>query len=247
MSNLAIDTSGVQHGRHHSMADTTHLLERSLRHGNADVKLLGLNEIERCINNQYESNICIELLLHCLNSEHESVAAAAVRILRKLLPQFLNDQSVRTCMQNVLASDATDLTRCRCYDLAIYIGKTSTESLQHVEFILERLCSDLGSDDILLLLNVLDFLADLAGTEHGFVYLENRGVLGRISKSVQAIDDTPFRDLLIPAYMKFFGSIAATKPRQVLQGFPIMIESLFACIMFGNSTALPVAFDTLGK
>lgn len=254
MSNLVIgDSSSAEN----AARETTTLLERSLQHGNANVKLLGLNEIERqstttSNNTQFEANICIALIA-CLASDNESVGAAAVRILQKILPHFLaaNHQWVRASLDNVLAT-TSDMTRCRCYEVAIYIGKESERSLQIVQFILDRLIGDSMSDydDILMLSNVMAFLADLAGTPHGCSYLENRGIFEQTSKRFQHIilnEATPFRDLLIPTYMNFFGSAGGTKPSELLSKCPGMIDSIFAYFWQDNSSALASAYDTLGK
>lgn len=240
MSNLAIDNKV-----------NNYYLERSLQHANGDVKLLGLSEIERLLANAAPAPVSLDpsitiALIKCLEHGNVNVAAASIRILTQTLPKSLaTDQSVRANLTYGLAG--SDLTRCRIYEVAINICRVSPDCLTQVEFITERLFADLDTDDVLLQLNVLGFLSCLALTNHGLVYLENKGIFARIAKNVQVLEDNPLKNLLIPGYMKFFGNIASTQPAKVIQGFPHMINSLFDCVLDMNCAMLPVAFDTLGK
>lgn len=240
MSNLSID---------HKI--NSYYLERSLQHANGDVKLLGLAEIERLLANAVEAPVSLEpsitiALIKCLEHGNVNVAAASIRILTQILPKSLaTDQSVRANLTYGLVG--SDLTRCRIYEVAIQVCRVSPDCLTQVEFITERLFADLDTDDVLLQLNVLGFLSSLALTNHGLIYLENKGIFARIAKNVQVLEDNPLKNLLIPGYMKFFGNIASTQPAKVIQGFPHMINSLFDCILDTDSVMLPVAFDTLGE
>lgn len=48
--------------------------------------------------------------------------------------------------------------------------------------------------------------------------------------------------------MRFFGAIAAGQPERVLDGAPVMVQSLFACLETDDwdVAVLPTALDTLG-
>lgn len=238
MSNLAID---------HKV--NNYYLERSLQHANGDVKLLGLSEIERLLANAATASISLDpnitiALVKCLEHGNVNVAAASIRILSQVLPKSLANQSVKANLTYGLVG--SDMTRCRIYEVAVNVCHVSPDCLSQVEFITERLFADLDTDDVLLQLNVLGFLSSLALTNHGLVYLENKGIFARITKNVLALEDNPLKNLLIPGYMKFFGNIASTQPAKVIQGFPKMINSLFDCILDTDCAMLPVAFDTLG-
>lgn len=241
MSNMEInDASNVSY---HSY------LERCLRHNNDDVKVLALTDIERRLNHPhgipFESTTLVMALIACLEREETKVSTVTVRVLVRLLPGCLNDQACRKLLENALC--ARDLQRCRLYEIAVKLSQISADVHARVEFILERLVDDLETEDILLLLNILDFLAELALSDHGLVYLENKGVFARVLRQVEQLDSSPFKAVLVPGYMKFFGHIATAQPTKIIQGFPSMINSLLDCILDGNGPVLPVAFDTLGK
>lgn len=46
--------------------------------------------------------------------------------------------------------------------------------------------------------------------------------------------------------MKFFGAVAHSYPREILDKYPILVECLFETLDSGDPTTLPVAMDTLG-
>lgn len=240
MSNLEIDQA-------------THIsyynyLERCLQHSNPDVIALALNDIERRLSQQptataFDTNIVVALI-KCLECEETKVSTVAVRNLITLLPKFLSEKCVRAFLESTLG--ARDLLRCRVFEIAVKLSRSSVEVHDGVEYILQKLIDDLDTDDILLLLNVLDFLAELALSDHGLVYLENKGVFEKVLRQVDSLDTHAFKSILVPGYMKFFGHIATAQPTKIIQGFSSMINSLFDCILDGNSLVLPVAFDTLG-
>lgn len=224
-------------------------LERCLQHCNNDVKMLGLNDIERRLKdastaNQFESNILIALI-NCLESDELRVANSSIRILIKLLPRSLDDKAIKDQVEKVL--NGKDVVRCRIYEIAVKLSQTSAENHSKVEFVLERLIGDLDTEDILLQLNILDLVSDLALSDHGHIYLENKDVFAKVLRQIEQLDDNVYKSILVPGYLKFFGHIATAQPTKIIQGFPHMINSLFDCILDGNTAVLPVAFDTLGK
>lgn len=226
-------------------------LERCVQHSNADVKMLALNDIERRLKEKtlskddFQSNILIAII-NCLECSETKVGSIAIRLLDKLLPEQLNDKSIKDQLEKILLN-SKELIRCRVYELAIKLSQQSSACHSKIEFILEKLIGDLDSEDILLKLNVLNLVSDLGLTDHGNNYLENKGVFAKVLRQIEQLDSNAHKTILVPGYLKFFGHIAATQPTKVIQGFPNMINSLFDCILDGNFTLLPVAFDTLGK
>lgn len=242
MSNLDIDKS--------STISYYSYLERCLQHNSVEVKLLALNDIERRLKpssaattTNFDTGILMALV-GCLENDETKIAAAAIRILIVLLPKAFDQKSFRHQLERVLGGK--ELIRCRVYDIAVKLSQLSPENHANVEFILERLIDDLDTEDILLQLTVLDLVSDLALTDHGHIYLENKGVFAKVLRQIETLDDNTHKSLLVPGYLKFFGHIATAQPTKIIQGFSSMINSLFDCILDGNVSVLPVAFDTLG-
>lgn len=238
MANLAIEET-----------QNIYYLERTLQHPTEEIKLIGLYEIQRIVDKSlvpptFNENIQITLI-KCLEHESVNVATVTIKILSAILPVSM-DAPIRSTLANTLKV-AADLIRCRIYECAINIAKISEEQLGRVEFIIAHLFADFDTDDILLQLNILDFLSNLALASHGLVYLENKGIFAKITKNVQSLESNPLKSIITPGYMKFFGNIAKCHPEKIILEFPLMINSLFDCILDTDVTILPVAFDTFGK
>lgn len=247
MSNLDID--------HTEKVSFSNYLERCLLHKNADVKILALNYIERRIrdagndlpasmDNLYQSNMMIALL-NCLECDATGVATVATGILIKLLPKAIKDKSIRERLDGILCEK--DVIRCRVYEIGVKLSSASIENHEQFDFILEKLVADLDTDDILLKLSILDLASNLAQSDYGHVYMENRGIFTKILREIELLNENPFKTIMVPGYLKFFGRIATVQPAKIIQGFSAMINSLFDCILNEDVSALPVAFDTFGK
>lgn len=238
------------------LADTTKnydYIQRSLEHTNDSVKVVGMNEIDRISkqypNQQFSQNVIIAVL-KCLEHPQERVGILAVKILPKILPKILTDHSVQINVNRLLSG--SDLIRCRVYDVSVAVAKQSQGYLESLAYVIDRLCTDLDTNDILLELNILEFLSDLAQTDHGWLYLENKGIVKKIAEKLDGLDANPLRNILFAGYMKFFGNIALKQPTKIIQGFPIFINAsmdiLCECIVSdADGTSLPVVFDTLAQ
>lgn len=246
MSNLDID--------HTEKVSFSNYLERCLLHKNADVKILALNYIERrmkeagsnlpaSMDNLYQSNMMIALL-NCLECEETGVATVTTGILIKLLPKSIQDKSIKKRLEGILSGK--NMIRCRVYEIGVKLSGASIENHEQFDFILERLVGDLDTDDILLKLNILDLTSNLAQSDYGHVYMENRDVFTKVLREIELLDENPLKTLMVPGYLKFFGHIATAQPVKIIQGFSAMINSLFDCILNEDTSALPVAFDTFG-
>lgn len=239
------------------VADTTkncYYLERTLEHTNDGVKVIGLNEVDR-INKQFPNQLfsqnVIIAVLKCLESTQEKIGILAVKLLPTILPKLLTDHSVHINLNRLLT--CSDLIRCRVYDVSIAIAKESQDNLGCVHYVIDRMCTDLVTSDILLELNVLEFLSDLAQTDHGWLYLENKGIFKKIAEKLDNLENNPLKNILFPGYMKFFGNVALKQPAKIIQGFPLFINALMDLLSerlvsdADGETTLPVVFDTLGE
>lgn len=229
-------------------------IERSLHHANDNVKVLGLNEIDRISkqppNERFSQNVTIAVL-NCLENPEEKVGILAVKILPSILPNHLSDHSVTSNVHTLLLS--SDLIRCRLYDVFTRIAGQDSRYLESeaVRSVIDRLCTDLDTSDILFELNVVNLLSDLAQTDHGLLYLENKGIMKKIAEKLEKLHQNPLRNLLFPGYMKFFGNVALKQPTKIIQESSF-VDSLLSLLLDSivsdaDNTILPVVFDTLGE
>lgn len=166
-------------------------------------------------------------------------------MLAKLLPKFIDYNSVKNNLELALQTD-DDVIRCRVFEVAIQTARKSALYLEKTDFILKKAVEDLHSNDVLVQLNVLELLSDLALESHGLTYLENKGVFTYLIKKIEKIEDDPMCSILIPGLMKFFGNVASIHPSKIFKDYPIVINSLFDCLLSEDSRLLKPGYETLG-
>lgn len=64
--------------------------------------------------------------------------------------------------------------------------------------ILQQLANELHKNDILLQLNSLELLKDLALCPHGFDYLDNQGIVAKLQDTLSTVDEDPMAGFLLP-------------------------------------------------
>ncbi|XP_044249843.1 26S proteasome non-ATPase regulatory subunit 5 [Drosophila takahashii] len=244
LDQLPLDTSDEQLPR---------LLGRGLGHPNPALRSLILASVLRELRRQLNAGQVRplpnnELILHILDELRQpqtEASSLAINILSILLVQRLGDADVQAKLVQLLQQD--EIVRCRAYELAVALAKSSAASLSAVEFILDAALSELDNDDVLLQASVMELLVPLAEQNHGLSYMERRRVFDVISGRVQRIEENPLDALLIPSIMKFFGKIAAVQPQKIIAGYPHMLACLFQQLQSEDETILPTAMDTLAN
>lgn len=241
MSNLSIQE-----------AESQFYMMKCLQHSNGEVKLIALKEIDRNLESltknysvPLDSDIVIPII-DCVRLS-KSVAVAAAATLFKVLPSLVANQNIRSKLLECLES--SEVAKCRVFDLAIQVGKHSADDLDKVEFVLDQLYLALDTEDLLLQLNYFELLSDLSLVEHGIMYMENKGIIRKITLLLKKLDDQsdPMRRLILPGFIKFFGTLTAAKPQYTLKNFPQYLVLLFSIISEMDMELLPVALDTLGE
>lgn len=224
------------------------VIEKSLSHTNPSVHAFGLRELRRILKSPPDSFVTetlILLVIKCLASEETSVGATSIDILVQMLPKFAQLRSVQENLDVLLSKN--DIIRCRLYEMAVKLGRQSEDLLHSVEKYLQRALQDLDEEDILLQINILQVLSELSSVSHGMAYLENNGVLDKVMRKTESLEQDPLASLLIPGFMRFYGSIAATQPVKIYDRYPKIIVMLFDCLLSEDLTILPTAYDTLGE
>ncbi|XP_055531950.1 26S proteasome non-ATPase regulatory subunit 5-like [Wyeomyia smithii] len=237
MSNLSIDEP----------AEVKNVIEKSLSHANPKVQVFGLRELHRLLLAQPDSfanESVILLVIKCLTSDDTSVGTPSIDLLVLLLPRFVHLRSIQKNLEDVLTKK--DIVRCRLYEVAVKVGSQSPALLDSMEKVLHKSVQELEGEDILLQLNVLQVLSELALSDHGMAYLENNGVFDNLMRKTNQLDEDPLAAILIPGLMRCYGSIAAIHPAKIYDGYPKIISLLFDCLLSEDFSVLPVAYDTLG-
>lgn len=169
-------------------------LERALNHPKKNVKIMTLKEL---IKYTLNPNLIEELCLHtsllktivsCIEDNDIEVAKYASDIITSIGKfevglNYLLLQDISKLFQTLLASN--EIVRLRVYEILINIAKESEALLNSLEasHLLISLTEEFNNNDVLLLMNIMELLSRLAVTNHGYKYLETKGVLMKIFKN----------------------------------------------------------------
>jgi len=227
-----------------------------INNSNPSVRSLVLREFLRTASHaQKISQLLIDttLLISIINKigdEDLTIAECAMSIVKKIgrnphgLRILYKGELLRTfarLLQNVTIS-------FRVYEIIVDIAKTSREALEvsAQSGFLNSLINLLENEDILLQLNALEILTQLAVFEEGLSYLEQQEVLSKLVQKITQANENPLSNLLIPGLMKFFGNVARHWPNELFSRYPVIITALFEVIDSGDENILGPALDTLG-
>lgn len=227
-----------------------------ITNANASVRLLVLREFLRTVLHPqkiFQLLADTTLLISIINriGDNElTVAECAMNIVTKVgknpngLHILYKGELLRT-FARLLQDDTISF---RVYEVIVDIAKTSREALEVTaqSGFLNSLINVLENDDILLQLNALEILTQLAIFEEGLSYLEQQDVLNKLVQKVAQANENPLSNLLIPGLMKFFGNVARHWPNELFSKYPAIISALFEVIDSGDQNILGSALDTLG-
>lgn len=84
--------------------------------------------------------------------------------------------------------------------MLIQICKLSLAALEntHNSGLLQQLLNEVHKDDVLIQLNAIEMLSDLTMVDHGLVYLDQQGIVGKLESMMGDLDSNPFGNLLLP-------------------------------------------------
>ena len=100
---------------------------------------------------------------------------------------------------------------------------------------LNGLFNDLKKDDdILVQLNAIEILSNLAESKHGFDYLTSLNILTQMDLRLKEVSSGPMAHFLMPGYIKFFGRLAYQTPRNFHNLYPNFTSILLN--MLSNSS-----------
>jgi hypothetical protein len=180
--------------------DLYDIVAKIIKHPNVKVKKVAVRFVEKNLSlcPSLHNISTFSLFLECLKSQEISIGIPSINILSELLSECLKDDpSVKH--QLIAALKGCDETiALRIYNVAINVARKAPENLCKMEFLLEICIKDLGKNDVLVEMNILEVLKDLCLENYGLVYLENKGVFENLVKKIEKIDEDPLAAILIP-------------------------------------------------
>ncbi|XP_033184534.1 26S proteasome non-ATPase regulatory subunit 5 [Bombus vancouverensis nearcticus] len=221
------------------------------------VRSLALHEISCIVSNPQKLPLLlrdVNLLVAVINrigDDNLVVANCAMRIMKEIgknpngLQILYTGELLRSFARLLVKNDTVSF---RIYEIVVDVAKSSKEGLEASvqSGFLNSLFEVLENEDILLQINALEILTELALTEEGLNYLEQQEVIKKFVQKITQANENPLSNLLIPGLMKFFGNVARYWPNEIFSKYPIVVSALFEVIESGDQTILGVALDTLG-
>ena len=232
-------------------------IHRYIAHSESAPKIIILKELKRIVENSEklphflnDTNL-VNRVVEAIGDKDLAVAQLAMEIIKKLgstpggTKVLYSGTPMRTIAKMLVDNDAASF---RVYEVVTDIAASCKEGLEASASsgFLNSLINLLDNEDVLLQLNALECMRDLALSEEGLNYLEQRDVLRRLAEKIARANEDPLSSLLIPGLMKFFGGVARSRPTEIFSKYPAVVCALFEVIESGDGTLLSNALDTLG-
>ncbi|KAH9508024.1 26S proteasome non-ATPase regulatory subunit 5 [Bulinus truncatus] len=100
----------------------------------------------------------------------------------------------------ILVMQKNDVTRFRIYQIAIDLSKSSQAALEASASsgLLQQLINEAQSNDILVQLNAIELVSDLAQSPHGLLFLDQHGIVSQLEQMMVGLTDNPMMGILLP-------------------------------------------------
>ncbi|CAN7991958.1 unnamed protein product, partial [Ixodes pacificus] len=149
------------------------------------------------------SRSVLESLLRLLGEEDLWASKQSALILREVAREkealsALLQPPVALILDDVMGRG--DVFRFRVFEVFVDIAKASPEMLEKLAESghLDKLLQETNQGDVLVRLNALELLTELASKSHGLDYLEKRGILAKLSSVTINVAKDPLGSLLGP-------------------------------------------------
>ncbi|XP_075435060.1 26S proteasome non-ATPase regulatory subunit 5 [Ascaphus truei] len=233
-------------------------LKRGLYHPDDSVKLLTISQVGRIVGSpeaitEILNNLeLLKQIILCIGGDKISVANEAIKSLSKIAQttaglDVLFGSNLLTELKNVMAT--SDIVRYRVYEMVVEISSVSSGSLSCCvnSGLIPQLLEELSGADVLVRVTCIEMVTALAATVHGRQYLEQQGVIDKISNMILGADSDPFAGFYLPGLVKFFGNLAIVdSPQQICEHYPAFLEKVLDMAEGRDATMMGVAVDTLG-
>lgn len=182
-----------------------------LNHPQFEVREFCLGELERCsasINGLLALLDNVDILVYTarsLSDEHLSCAKLATNTL---INAAKHESGLEILFQHQIQSEFDELLtkkgiiRFRVYELMVVIQALSERAFDSCRKsgVLEKLAKELDGDDILLRLNSIELLTQLADSgRNGLTFVEESGIVTRLNNLLMSAEADPLMSLMLPS------------------------------------------------
>jgi len=211
-------------------------LNRCLTHPNHSVKEVILGVMNKSLGDNPE--VEGELLRHqsltvkgvkCLVDEELSVSKHSHKLIKKMANIRSRNNQIYIFIEPILSvlkemlDTKTDSLKLRVLELFVDICCISHEHTERIakEGFLKGLFDDLKKDeDVLVQLNAIEIVSNLAETKQGYDYLQSLSILSQMDTRLNEVASGSLAHFLMPGYVKFFGRLAYHNPSRFHDLYP---------------------------
>lgn len=185
-----------------------------LNHPQFEVRELCLGELERCsgtINGLLALLDNVDILVYTTRALCDESLACVKLATNTLLNTAKHDSGLEIVFQHQVQSEfdelltKKDVIRFRVYELMVLIQALSERAFKSCRKsgVLEKLAKELDGDDILLRLNCVELLTQLADSgKNGLIFVEEGGIISRLNNLLISAEADPLMSLMLPSKIK---------------------------------------------
>ena len=185
-----------------------------LNHPQFEVREFCLGELERCsssINGLLAILDNVDILVYTARALSDENLTCVKLATNTLINTAKHDSGLEILFQHQIQSEfdelltKKDVIRFRVYELMVSIQALSERAFKSCRNsgVLEKLMTELDGDDILLRLNCIELLTQLADSgKNGLMFVEESGIVTRLNNLLVSAETDPLMSLMLPS--KFF-------------------------------------------
>ncbi|KAG1467509.1 hypothetical protein G6F56_004377 [Rhizopus delemar] len=229
-------------------------LVEGLTHYDAQIRFLSIQQVFKCLESIdfIKSMVQSEIFMHViitLSFQDTKTAQKANELLFQIsrhIPEALFGTS--SILHQLLTVSET--VKFRIYELMIKVASESDQAFESCEKtgLLEAYLNELQSQDLLVKLNAIEMLNEIAATASGIRFLEKARLVEDMSAVLKDQDEDVVVSLVKCALIKFLGNLGENTqvPFQKLSNDYGILENLSECLDSSNEEVVIVTISSIG-
>ena len=186
-----------------------------VNHPQFEVREFCLGELERCsatINGLLALLDNVDILVYTTRAVSDENLACVKLATNTLINTAKHDSGLEILFQHQIQSEfdelltKKDVIRFRVYELMVSIQALSERAFKSCRNsgVWEKLMKELDGDDILLQLNCIELLTQLADSgKNGLMFVEESGIVTRLKNLLISAETDPLMSLMLPSKISF--------------------------------------------
>lgn len=149
---------------------------------------------------------------------------------------------------NWILTQPNEIARMRVYEIVIKVTARKPHLLERFARlgVWNRLLEEIKMDDVLLQLNALQLITELAETHVGFIFLKDQNILTEMDEYLGEVASGSAASFLLPGFIKFFGVVSEKHDLDFFHHFPNFKSNLTAYLQDDDVGHRILALETMG-